>query len=97
MRLTAEEVQAIQEAVHAEDPSARVYLYGSRLDDTRKGGDIDLYVETARNTRLLQLKARILHRQWSRLGVQRIDLLLRSQDTPLQAIHRMIRQNGVKL
>lgn len=45
MRLSEREQQAIREIVRREDPSAEIYLFGSRLDDDRKGGDIDLYLE----------------------------------------------------
>ncbi len=97
MRLTAGEIETIQEAVRSEDPSATVYLFGSRLDDTRKGGDIDLYIETDHREKLLQLKVRIMRRLWARLGAQKIDILLRPHGTPPKTIHQIIRQGGVKL
>jgi len=42
MRLTAIEVAAIREELGRLAPAAQVYLYGSRADDTARGGDIDL-------------------------------------------------------
>ena len=46
MRLTREQVRVIREKVHAAfGADARVYLFGSRQDDTARGGDIDPYVE----------------------------------------------------
>jgi predicted nucleotidyltransferase len=44
MRLTASEIAAIREEVGRLDPKAEVYLYGSRVDDTARGGDVDLLV-----------------------------------------------------
>lgn len=45
MRLTEHEVTAIKQAAReAFGDDAVVRLFGSRLDDTRRGGDIDLHV-----------------------------------------------------
>ena len=44
MRLLNEEREAIREAVTMYDSDAEVYLFGSRVDDTKKGGDIDILV-----------------------------------------------------
>ncbi len=42
MRLDPEELKAIKKAT--EDIKGDVYLFGSRTDDTKRGGDIDLLV-----------------------------------------------------
>ncbi|MBK9406090.1 MAG: nucleotidyltransferase domain-containing protein [Ignavibacteria bacterium] len=44
MRLKEFEIRAIKEAVLSMDNKAKVYLFGSRVDDTKKGGDIDLLI-----------------------------------------------------
>jgi predicted nucleotidyltransferase len=44
MRLAANEQSAICEAIKAVDAEALIYLFGSRVDDAGKGGDIDLLV-----------------------------------------------------
>jgi predicted nucleotidyltransferase len=44
MRLLSVEREAIREAVAMVDSEAEVYLFGSRVDDTKKGGDIDILV-----------------------------------------------------
>ena len=41
MRLTKEEIQALREAL-AGLPIERAFLFGSRTDDARRGGDIDV-------------------------------------------------------
>ena len=46
MRLQKSEVDAIKEAIYAFDPRAKIYLFDSRVDDTKKGGDIDLLIES---------------------------------------------------
>ena len=46
MRLTPEQAQAIRERIRGcMGPHARIWLFGSRADDSRRGGDVDLYVE----------------------------------------------------
>ena len=44
MRLSPKEIKIIQQEVNKIFDNAKVYLFGSRLDDTKKGGDIDLYI-----------------------------------------------------
>ena len=44
MRLTKFEAESIKESVYGFDPDARIILFGSRVDDTKRGGDIDLLV-----------------------------------------------------
>ena len=46
MRLTPDQAQAIRERIRGcMGAQARIWLFGSRVDDTRRGGDVDLYVE----------------------------------------------------
>ncbi len=97
MRLKKQEKIAITEAIHNEDPTADIYLFGSRLDDARKGGDIDLYVETDIHEKLLSCKARTLRKIWERIGVQRIDIILKTRGVPLNAIQRLAKKTGTRL
>ena len=56
--------------------SAELRLYGSRTDETRKGGDIDLLliVEDEKNSLSLnKIKHHILAKMKSKIGDQRID------------------------
>ena len=47
MRLSALQRKVLtQTARDCFDPDVRLRLFGSRMDDTRKGGDIDLLIET---------------------------------------------------
>ncbi len=46
MRLTPEQADTIRQRVRRHmGAGARIWLFGSRADDTRRGGDVDLYVE----------------------------------------------------
>jgi hypothetical protein len=43
MRLSAQEHETISRVLKETDPQGRIYLFGSRTDDEKKGGDIDLF------------------------------------------------------
>ena len=72
MRLSKQEQQAVSQAIHKADMSASIYLFGSRADDTAKGGDIDLLVLSKKInfTDKLTILSQ-LHRQ---LGERKIDI-----------------------
>lgn len=44
MRLNQSEINAIKQAFDETFNKGEVILFGSRIDDTRRGGDIDLYL-----------------------------------------------------
>ncbi len=95
MRLEAKEVEAIGEETRRSDPSAEIYLFGSRTDDFAKGGDIDLLVlsDTLGFRDVLQLRTRIL----DRIGWQQLDLLVRRRDQISEPLSVMAKETGVKL
>ncbi|MFA5880328.1 MAG: nucleotidyltransferase domain-containing protein [Candidatus Margulisiibacteriota bacterium] len=74
MRLTEYEILNIKEIVNNFDCKAKIYLFGSRIDDTKKGGDIDLLVIsdnlTFKEKRLIKLQL------YNKLGEQKIDLII---------------------
>ena len=95
MRLTASEISAIREEIGRLDPQAEVYLYGSRVDDTARGGDVDLLVlsDTLGFRDVLRLRAGIL----DRIGWQQLDLTVRRRDQLDEPLAVAARETGVKL
>ena len=95
MRLSAQEVQAIQEVVRSLDPEAEIFLHGSRADDAERGGDIDLLVVTDKLgfRDLLRLRREIL----DRIGWQQLDLVLRRRDQLNEPFATAARESGVRL
>ena len=57
MRLKNNEVDIIRKTISNIFDDATVYLFGSRLDDTKKGGDIDLFVIAKNATFSNKIKA----------------------------------------
>lgn len=101
MRLQPNEAAAIREAVLRHfGADAEAWLFGSRVDDTRRGGDIDLYVETG-----IESDADIVRRQielmgdlYLRLGEQKIDVVIKSRHHGKELpIHRVARETGIRL
>lgn len=95
MRLTPSEHTTITSILRSVDPQGDVLLFGSRVDDRRKGGDIDLLWFTSRP---LDLRTQ-LSAQWQ-LEVAcdtHVDLLVKSPDEPEQPIHRIALERGVRL
>ena len=45
MRLNETEKKVLIDAIHAQDPSASVWLFGSRVDDQKKGGLFDAVLQ----------------------------------------------------
>ena len=44
MRLDPDEIEILKESLKDLDKEAKIYLFGSRVNDDLKGGDIDLLV-----------------------------------------------------
>ncbi|HHJ07266.1 MAG TPA: nucleotidyltransferase domain-containing protein [Anaerolineae bacterium] len=74
MRLTTDEIEAIKEAVSQYDAKAKTYLFGSRVDDQKKGGDIDLLVMS--QVLGFDERRKIRLKLYEKLGEQKIDIVL---------------------
>lgn len=99
MRLSPSNIAQIK--LHAREifgPQARVWLFGSRLDDQAKGGDIDLLVESPVLPTSPALASARLASQSSRdmLG-RKVDVVLSAPGLLELPIHRIARREGVLL
>jgi len=74
MRITDQEARLLKESVWEHLPGADVYLFGSRADDTKRGGDIDVLVIGKRRLDPLE-RARIKRRFFRRFGEQKLDIV----------------------
>jgi predicted nucleotidyltransferase len=97
MRLSQNQISAILKTKELFFPEAKIYLFGSRVDDTRSGGDIDLYILS--ETSISEgVKKRIdfLVMLKSLIGDQKIDVVLAEQSQN-RLIDRIARQEGILL
>jgi uncharacterized protein len=77
---------------------ARVWLFGSRLDDKAKGGDVDLLVESPVLPASPALAAARLARQSSRAMLGRkVDVVLSAPGLMALPIHHLARSQGILL
>ncbi|MFI4938273.1 MAG: nucleotidyltransferase domain-containing protein [Candidatus Berkiellales bacterium] len=85
MRLSEGEVSGVIKGITALLPSVIVFpielrLYGSRVDDTRKGGDIDLLLvisDKKIKNELIENKHILLSQIKKYIGEQKIDILIK--------------------
>lgn len=81
-------------------PDDELWLFGSRADPSKKGGDIDLYVETTMQDSATALTAKIdfLVQLKKIIGDQKIDLVLRLKNSQSNLlIDKLAKETGVKL
>ena len=76
MRLTEFEIKAIKESANEIfGPEVEILLFGSRVDDERRGGDIDLYIKAPTGIDLKH-KIKFLVSLEQKIGEQKIDVVL---------------------
>jgi predicted nucleotidyltransferase len=72
-----------------------VYLFGSRVDDSKRGGDIDLYLTPLDHSNLFQKKIKFLASIKRELGDQKIDIVFNLDRNRL--IEKEALEWGIKL
>ncbi len=101
MRLTEVEKQSICEVfLKHYGKNDHIWLFGSRVDDMKKGGDIDFYIETEEtNTKIaLEKKLSFLSDLWTVLGEQKIDVVLNLiNDNFTLPIYQQAKTQGILL
>ena len=100
MRLSDKQVEAIRTVVaEVFGEAAQIFLFGSRVDDTQRGGDIDLYIELPEmpEEQKQTLESRLWIRLQRTLGEQKIDVVTHIQGTPMRPIDQQARATGVRL
>jgi predicted nucleotidyltransferase len=96
MRLTDEQVQIIRQlALQVAGNQARVRVFGSRLDDTVHGGDLDLMLELAEPVDNPALMAAQMSAQVSpAMHGRKVDVLLSAPNLMRLPIHDIAFKEG---
>lgn len=95
MRLSSEQRRAIKDTFLEVFRDGEIYLFGSRADDEKRGGDIDLYIVSSCKEELARKKIDFLVKLKSKIGEQKIDVVL-SKDTT-RPIEQEAIKNGILL
>jgi predicted nucleotidyltransferase len=74
MRVPREQLMFLKEQILARTPNARIYLFGSRTDDDRKGGDIDILILSEKKLSFSD-KTGIKYAFYEKFGEQKLDLV----------------------
>ena len=82
IRLKKEEIETIRNAIKKHDENAKVYLFGSRTQKDKRGGDIDLLIISEKID--FNKKLKILTELYLKLGEQKFDLIIckKPDETP---------------
>jgi predicted nucleotidyltransferase len=98
VRLEAREVAAIKAAAkQVFGADATVRLFGSRVDDARRGGDIDLHIETTEPVDIWHVKDDFLERLFERIDEQRVDVIVTTRGMPPRPIEAIAYRDGIVL
>jgi predicted nucleotidyltransferase len=95
MRLSTFQHQAIKKYFLEVFKEGQIYLFGSRVDESKRGGDIDLYIQTVDKKNLMRKKLDFLVKLKREIGLQKIDVVF---DKGLhRAIDKVAMQEGIRL
>jgi len=99
MRITSEQAAAIrQEVTRLAGDAARVWLFGSRVRDDARGGDVDLMVELDEAVPEPAQLAACLSAQASRaMWGRKVDVLIKAPNLQTLPIHSIAMTEGIRL
>ena len=99
MRLTPAQIDTIKSTAQAVlGEGVQATLFGSRVDDTLKGGDVDLMVAVDQAVAEPALMAaRVASRIERAMDGRKVDVVLKAPNLLELPIHRIAEQEGVRL
>ncbi|MDD2768312.1 MAG: nucleotidyltransferase domain-containing protein [Methylococcus sp.] len=103
MRITPHQIETVKKLVHCHfGEDSDIWLFGSRVDDSKKGGDYDFFIETS-----LKQPDAIIEQKIALLGDlqtsayfedEKIDLIVRRRDSNFDIpIYSIAKKEGIRL
>lgn len=96
MRLENHDMKIIKDVLSEFISDAQIFLFGSRTDDKKKGGDIDLFVKTSQNISLKDELNILTQLQKNGIG-RKIDLVLDTPQKNKESFFNSIKNKAVVL
>ncbi|WP_457560402.1 nucleotidyltransferase domain-containing protein [Caminibacter sp.] len=94
MRLSRKEIEVIKRYFY-EIFDGEIYLFGSRIDDKKRGGDIDLYLVVKDKSNLFERKIKFLAKVKREIGDRKIDIVFNKDEN--RFIEKEAKKWGIKL
>jgi len=91
MRVKPEIIEQIKKSVFKLDPDAQIFLFGSRVDDTKKGRDIDVLIISKKLSPVHSIDIRV--DLFGHIEEQRIDIVIKNDKK--SPFVRMVLPNAV--
>ena len=99
MRLTSTQIAVIRDGVaQLAGDAARVWLFGSRVHDDARGGDVDLMLELDEAVaEPAQLSARLAAQVSRAMYGRKVDVLIKAPNLKFLPIHSIALAEGIRL
>jgi predicted nucleotidyltransferase len=96
IRLQQEQQLTIKKLASDFFNTSKVLIFGSRADVNKKGGDIDIYIQTNKKENILESKLSFLREFEKIFGEQKVDLLI-DNGTKNREIFEIAKREGIAL
>ena len=94
-RLTQNEILNLKNSISKFDKNAKIYLFGSRTDLEKRGGDIDILIISKLISRKEKRKIRIEF--FREFGEQKLDIILEKDESNFSNFTKSIFDKAIKL
>jgi predicted nucleotidyltransferase len=95
MRITSEEINFLKREILAILPDALIYLFGSRVDDGKRGGDIDIMILSDKRLNWKE-KSMLRWSYFDKYGERKIDIINFSFKD-VSSFKQIVLEEGIRL
>ena len=97
IRLPEEYIKYIKFLTDKYFPHQSVWVFGSRVDMSQRGGDIDIFIKTNTIEDTFEKESRFIYEMHKKFGEQKIDLIVQTKNSSPKEIFQTAQIQGIKL